>query len=256
MQRIAPPANLVVTGATGRIGGLLRAVWGEGAAQWRGRQGMLDGLPHGGTLLCLAGVVPGGGDLTLNAQIARDTVAAAEAAGMARVLLMSSSAVYPPGGPWCEDQADPANAYGLAKLAMESARSKTVEVCALRLANVAGADALLGKLTSTPPTLHIWPNGEGPRRGYVGPITLANMLAQLAAAPPPLPRVLNLAQPGTVTMDALLRAAGRDFIAKAAPAQAVAHLELDTSRLADLIPLDPRQGQAQEVVRQWQEVCR
>lgn len=254
MQRIPPPEDLVVTGATGRIGRLLRKVWGEGP-HWRGRQGMLDALPAGGTLVCLAGVTPGGGDLSQNAVIARATVASAEAAGMARVLLMSSSAVYPPGGPWTEDETSPQSPYGHAKLEMEQVSSTKLNVTALRLANVAGADALLGRLSDKPPVLDIWPDGRGPRRGYLGPVTLANLLVRLVQHPAPLPPVLNLALPGTVPMDALLQAAGRDYVSRDAAETAIAHVEMDVARLGSLIPLDPALGQAQEVVRQWQEVC-
>jgi hypothetical protein len=56
-------------------------------------------------------------------------------------------------------------------------------------------------------------------------------------------------------MDELLRAAGRRFLEEPAPEGAVAKVELDVTQLAKLIPLDPAEGQAQEVVGQWQEVC-
>jgi len=252
MQRSRP----VVTGASGRIGRMLRAVWGAQGADWRSRADgpPLARLPRGGTLLCLAGVVPGAGEMSENAVIARETVAAAEAAGMHRVLLVSSAAVYPAGAGLTEADAAPANAYGHAKLAMESVTSDIVETCALRLGNVAGADALLSRLGADAPVLHVWPDGRAPRRSYVGPRSLARILAALAGHPGPLPRILNVAAPGAVGMDALLAAAGRDWTPLPAPPGAVPVVEMDVRRLAALVPLDAAEGSAQEIVRQWRAV--
>ncbi|UWQ22153.1 NAD(P)-dependent oxidoreductase [Jannaschia sp. W003] len=251
MQRPLP----VVTGASGRIGRMLRALWGEGGADWRSRRDgpPLAALPVGGTLLCLAGVVPGAGDLHDNARIAEATVRAAEAAGMRRVLLLSSAAVYPAGEGLREEDAAPASDYGRAKLAMEAVRSVAVEVTALRLGNVAGADALLGRLGDAAPRLHVWPDGRAPRRSYVGPSSLARILRALADHPAALPPVLNVAAPGAVGMDALLDAAGRAWEPVPAPPDAVPVVALDVARLAALVPLDPAEGTAPEIVRQWRE---
>ena len=254
-----PPPPLVVTGASGRVARLLRGVWGPAGADWRARadgRDPLAGLPRGGTLLCLAGVAPGrGGDLDDNAAIARAHVAAAEAAGMVRVLLASSAAVCPAGGALREADAAPASAYGRAKLAMEAVRSDRVEVCALRIGNVAGADALLGALGAAPPRLHVWADGTGPRRSYVGPETLARVLRALAAHPAALPPVLNVAAPGGVTMDALLDAADRPWEGVPAPDDALREVVLDVSALAALVELDAAEGTAGEVVRQWRAVA-
>ncbi|WP_299840649.1 NAD(P)-dependent oxidoreductase [uncultured Jannaschia sp.] len=265
MPAVTPdPSRLAVSGAGGRVGRLLRAVWGAGPA-WHVRSDGPLAPAIGGrdTLICLAGVTSGdAAALAGNTAAALDALEAARTAGVARVLLMSSSAIYGRAhGPLTEDRpASPANAYGAAKHGMEraaaawrSANPDGPEVICLRLGNVAGADALLGRLGAAPPRLDIFPDGRGPRRNYIGPVTIARTLAALSAHPGPLPCVLNLGAPGLVDMADLLRAARRDWEAVPAPETALPEVALDTTRLAGIVPLDPATATPATLIAEWRE---
>ncbi len=167
--------------------------------------------------------------------------------GIERVLLCSSAAVYgAASGPQREEvTVRPATAYGRAKQIMEQGAEDerrfhrgTPPTCALRIGNVAGADALFGAMAQGPVTLDRLPDGAAPRRAYIGPLTLARALVALLARPD-LPPVLNLAQPGLLPMSDLLRAAGHPFAWRPAPPTALPTLEMDLSRLLALVPLPP-----------------
>ncbi len=166
--------------------------------------------------------------------------------GIGTALLCSSAAVYGTApGPCREDgPTGAATSYGLAKLFMEEEVDIDVRLrpgpraCCLRIGNVSGADALFGAMASGPVTLDRLPDGSAPRRAYVGPLTLARAMVALLARPD-LPPVLNLAQPGPVAMDDLLRAAGHPFAWRPAPPTALPALEMDLFRLQALVPLPP-----------------
>ena len=255
---VFPP---LVIGASGRIGGCLRWRWGAHAALWQARRPQ-DGPEPGagwrifaplqdpaalqaaareaGQILCLAGPVPGrGGDLADSVALGAAAVRAGAAAG-GRVILASSAAVYgaQPGSQATTLHEDlplrPANPYGQAKAEMEGearrlADALGVDLCLLRIGNVAGFDAILGGWR---PGFRLdrFADGRSPRRSYIGPLMLADVIAALLALPD-LPPVLNVAQPGPVEMAALLRAAGRDFATAAAPQTAIAEVALDVTRL-------------------------
>lgn len=204
----------------------------------------------GGTerVLCLAGSIPGrSADLQDNSRLACAAVqAAARAAELsggaaARVLLTSSAAVYgnQPGLLSEDSPLTPANAYGAAKVEMERrardlGQQLGVPVTALRIGNIAGLDAILGGWQPGF-CLDQFADGRSPRRSYIGPQTLARILAALVAAPA-LPAALNLAQPGPLEMAALLRAADLPFAWRPAPPAAIAEVELDLRRLQQLLP--------------------
>jgi len=221
-------SRVLVMGASGRIGAYLRRVWPGLAvhAVWQYRANAPDGgflwsplcgpVPDCGpvdAVLCLSGGASGEG-LAHTTDLALAALSAARRLGAGRVLLASSSAVYGT-SPGPHDEAgpcQPASAYGAAKLGMEQAvlsQADALNVTCLRVGNVAGADALLGGLVpGRVPRLDRFADGRAPRRCYIGPLTLARVLAQLCGHPDRLPRVLNLAQPGLICMDSLLRAAG------------------------------------------------
>lgn len=250
-------SRVLVMGASGRIGAYLRQFWPEmgvdpiwqfrkcaprGALLWNP---LAEPVPECGpvdAVLCLAGVTSGK-DFALNTELALAALGAARRLGAARVLLASSVALYgaDPGPHEEGGPCNPVNDYGRAKLAMERAalaKANGLQVCCLRIGNIAGADALLGGLQAgVTPTLHRFPDGRAPRRAYIGPKTLAHVLAQLSRHDGPLPPVLNIAQPGLIGMDALLRAAGCDWDWQDAPAQALPELRLDLDRLQSLYPL-------------------
>ncbi|TCP58680.1 nucleoside-diphosphate-sugar epimerase [Rhodovulum bhavnagarense] len=232
-------------------------------------------------VLGLAGVVPRpGAALGDNARLGLAALRAGHAVGARHVFLASSVAVYGRGeAPHSEDEAPaPAAAYGRAKLEMEQAARAEVRaigpgapgLTCLRIGNVAGADALLGGSVATwqttpsdrrvPLVLDRFGDGPaapGPRRAYIGPQSLAKVLACLCrhAMTGPLPDCLNIAAPGVVDMAALLGetglVAGRDWTWRAAAAGALPMLALDDARLARLCALPPCAGTAAGLVAEW-----
>ncbi|ADE86949.1 NAD-dependent epimerase/dehydratase family protein [Rhodobacter capsulatus] len=261
--------RLLVLGGSGRLGGLLRRVWSlPGTAApplvWQARrpgdfaafggptvvfdplaapEALVRAVRAAEAVLLLAGPTRG----TAAEMAAHRDLAAAvlDCAGGRPVLLASSAAVYGrPAGPLCaeEDAPAPVSDYGRAKVAMEAVAAGRPGAVVLRIGNVAGADALLGQ--PAPPggrRLHVFPDGLAPRRSYIGPQALARGLARLvrlAASGAALPGVINLALPGVVGMEALLRAAGESWQADPAPPGAIATVELAVARALalDLVP--------------------
>ncbi len=257
----------LVIGANGRIGQALRYRLGSQGALWQARRPQVAGSAAGAEdtwqlldplqdpnglaalaarasqILCLAGPVPGrGGDMQDNIQLGQAAVRAGAAAGV-RVLLASSAAVYGArSGLLHEDlPLTPANPYGRAKAAMETeahrlGRELGVAVCCLRIGNVAGFDAILGGWR---PGFRLdrFADGRTPRRSYIGPLSLADVIACLLARPD-LPACLNIARPGPVEMGALLQAAGRVFATAPAPETAIAEVALDVARLSAFLAPD------------------
>ena len=239
--------------------------WGENWAEidLLGDAAGLERAAEGrAAILCLAGVVPGtGADLSLNTALALAAVAAGAASG-ARVLLASSAAVYGNAGGWLGEARTPApvSDYGRAKAEMETraaalAARLGARVCALRIGNVAGADAILGGWRPGF-VLDRFADGRTPRRSYIGPADLARVLAGLAAAPGPLPAVLNLAAPDPVAMGALLDAAGLAWTPRPAPGSAIAQVALDTALLQGLSALPASASLPATLVAQWREMQR
>lgn len=259
-------AALLVTGAAGRLGHLLRLHWPDGVAGlvplWTARRagpgvlpwhiGQQDAppLPPGSIVLHLAAELRGEpGHLARNAPITAEVCAAARQAAGRHVFVASSAAVYRPGpDDLCESTPpDPVNPYGAAKLAAEQAALREMSdpdapgLTILRIGNVAGADALLGR--TGPATLDpVAGQIGGPLRSYIGPGRLARVLEALitqAAAGQPLPQILNIAEPGVVAMADLLTAAGRVWQFGPPQPGTVPRVGLDTTRLQQLAPLPP-----------------
>lgn len=268
-----PFPRVLVLGATGRIGALLRACWPEGQGLWQARRAqagpgwvIADPLAEPEALaraaagcdavLCLAGVTPAaaarGAEYHLNAALARAAVRTGAEAG-ARVLLASSAAVYGHAdGPLCEtDAVAPVSEYGHAKAAMEEAALDQgaklgIRVCALRIGNIAGLDAALGGWRPGF-ALDRFADGRTPVRSYIGPVTLARVLGDLAGAD--LPEILNIAAPGAVEMGVLLDAAGLAWEPRAAGPGAIPEVVFDLARLARAVPLDD--ATPESLVAQW-----
>ena len=263
----------LVVGASGRVGRLLARAWALGGLaptlQHRGAALPLD-LPQiewhplaGASLesgrframIVLAGAVRG--DLALNTQLAETCCAAAVQAGIGQVLLASSSAVYGVnGGLVCREDTPclPVNDYGRSKLAAEAVanrwRARGLAITALRIGNVAGADALLGGMRPGQPTkIDCFADGTGPVRSYIGPITLADVLAKLLGQD--LPPVLNIGAPRPVAMADLAQAAGADWQYQPAPATAYQRITLDCSLLARHHRFAENQSDA-VMVAEWQ----
>ena len=262
--------SLFVTGSAGRVGRALRAAWGMSAQPvdnvlWSGRyaaQGIdiewdiantpAPPLPRGAIWLHLAGQT--GGDATALAENRRTADAACLAAHdhQARHLFfMSSVAVYRP-GPGLLSEASlpsPLSPYGAAKLAAEHAAQQVLAqsptgLTVLRLANLAGADALLGPRVSTDIlTLDPVPGpARGPERSYIGPVTLASVLRDLIGlliAGHAVPSVLNLAQPPAVAMADMLDARGLRWRFGPPNPRVIPRVAVDTALLSSLVPLAP-----------------
>jgi UDP-glucose 4-epimerase len=216
-------------------------------------------------IICLAGVTPGyGADLEMNKPLAQSVLQAAHEAGIGRVLLSSSSAVYGAGDgkPLSEASVPkPINSYGKAKLDMEQDcapwRDKGLDVCCLRIGNVAGADALLLNQAKTPSEqplgIDCFVDGRGPVRSYIGAGTLAEVLVNLATQPRPLPKVLNIAAPAVVFMEDLARAVGHSFEFRPAQAGSYQYITLDCRVLSALHTFDANASDATTMVAQWKE---
>ncbi len=254
--------TVVITGANGRVAGLLRRVWSDRPPRglsvlWSARcpghglhwdlfSATAPALPRGSVILHLAGVVRGSG-MAANPRMIPALMCVAHASGAAAVVLASTVAVYAPGSlPAAEDQTPaPVSAYGLSKLEAEEAAfaaSGGLPVTALRIGNVLGADALFGQGGTAPLRLDPVPGqADGPLRSWIGPQTLALCLPTLLrlAAAGQLPPLLNLAQHPPLPMAALLRASGRVWDWGAPNPAAVAVHTLNTERLARWVRLPP-----------------
>lgn len=259
---------LLITGSTGRIGRALRAIWLNKTVNdlpilWHGRQAGPDvdvawdigknplaALPQNLIVLHLAGRTAGTETELADNQRTTEAVCSAALAAKARhVFVMSSAAVYAPGPDSLAETATPGpvSPYGRAKLAAENVAAQVLDNSAtgltlLRLANLAGADALLGNcrqgqsVTLDP----IAGQTGGPQRSYIGPRCLAQVLSdliELAAGDGSIPRIVNLAQPGPVSMADLLTALNQPWTFGAPRAGAVGRVVLATDLLATLVPL-------------------
>lgn len=273
--------RVLVLGATGRLGGMLRRHWTSPEIEplWQARQGHGPGVgdwvvfdPRTDPLalaeacaavdvvLDLAGPVPGPGRVVESfaaiPSLARAVAHGVRVAGGKPLLWASSAAVYGARARCLEtDQPEPLSDYGRAKQAGEAVLTGLAGACALRIGNVAGADALLsGAHPGVAVTLDRFADGTTPLRSYLGPQSLAETLFQLVirATQAPSPPVLNLSGPGPgVAMGDLLEAAGIRWQPRPAPEAALPEVVLDTARLAGLVPLPPEAGTAPRIVAEW-----
>lgn len=257
------PVPVLVTGSSGRVGRALQAIWRANSLTkiniiWQARQSQPLGglqldigqippplLPKGLIVLHLAGRTSGTPeDLAQNAVVTEAVCNAALQAQARHVFVMSTAAVYAP-GPLPLDEAippAPQNPYGLSKLAAEQVAMRLMQsrLTILRMANLAGADALLGTVRDEVLLDPIPNQSGGPERSYIGPRILAQVLAdliQMAADGTPLPPILNLAQQPPVAMADLLQARGAKWRFGPPRIGAIARLVLNTDRLAAVIPV-------------------
>ena len=283
----------LLIGASSRIGKMVLRSWREGdgtcqnyPAQYRatssevcrsqdliwdisdGPAALMDWIAEYGTLssfIVLAGVTPvTHTDMNDNVKLADAYLRAAQEAGIKRVLISSSSAVYGAGigRPFEEESpCNPINPYGLSKRQMEiraeAFGSADLEVCCLRIGNVAGADALLLNAPKTiadgPMIIDCYSNGHGPRRSYIGPKSLGDILARLATYDGPLPHVLNVAAPSPVYMDALADAASLPWRPRNADTSVPQDIVLNCSRLMSLLNIPPEVEAASKLISEWKE---
>lgn len=275
MTQIPHEADILVTGAGGRLGRLLRraaAQAGPGAPRlvFQSRQAgtgltwapgdPLSALPRCETLVALWGSTGGDADaLAANARLVPVSHAVATACHARRVFHLSSAAVYGPGQKLTEAAPlRPAADYGRSKCALETAvaalpRDDGIAHGCLRLANVVGADSLAPGLRGTGPVgMDRFADGGGPIRSYIAPGDLLQVLLALSALPPArVPPVLNVAAPRPVRMDDLVRAAGLSLAWRPAPQTAVHEVSLDTARLQNLLPGVVTRDTAAAMVADW-----
>ena len=282
----------LLMGASGRIGRMLMRHW-TGAPpvglhivpQHRGPGpglvwGPLDGpdplielaRSRGGIagLIVLSGVTPApGADLAGNGALILASVTAAQTAGIGRLLVASSSAVYGGGMglPLGEDDLTlPVNDYGRAKLVAEAicdqARQTGLAVTALRIGNVAGADALLVNASralyaegeANALRIDRFADGCGPLRSYIGPATLAAVLETLMRHSDPLPDCLNIAAPAPVSMESLATAAGAPWQFVPAPPTSFQQITLNCGRLTALHAFPADASDPAAMVAEWQRL--
>lgn len=218
---------------------------------------------RGCALFCFAGVTPlSDTPPGRNTDLALAALAAARAWGVAHVFVFSSSAVY--GDPGADPVAElpapqPLNAYGAAKLDMEravlSAVAEGAPPCTLlRLGNVAGAGQPFDAARAPSPdslTLHRFADGTGPSRSFIGPRSLARVLACLCAhvaRGTDLPTLLNVAAPTPTAMADILTGLHRRWHWAPAPVGAIPRVHLDTTRLAGLCALPAEAGTARSLI--------
>ncbi|MCA0042257.1 NAD-dependent epimerase/dehydratase family protein [Celeribacter litoreus] len=193
------------------------------------------------------------------------SLTAAQSAGISRVLVASSSAIYGAAiaRPFREtDPAQPINAYGAAKREVERLcsryRAQTgLEICALRIGNVAGADSLLGRLcpeTREQIVLDVFPDGAGPRRSYVGAHSLYDILCALSDCASRLPERLNVGGCTPVSMDQLLKAADIQWVARQCASEGHQNITLDCKLLGSLCPEVSGASHASDLVSEWRSL--
>lgn len=215
-------------------------------------------------VVCLAGVTPAtaaatGCAMDLNVDLALQAVRMAAGMGADHVFLASSAAVYGAAGGVLAETGDchPVSDYGRAKLRMEHearalGRRMGVGVTALRIGNVAGADAILGGWRAGMQIDRL-SDGRTPRRSYIGPACFARALGALICRTADLPGVINLSAPGAVEMGALLDAAGLAWQPREAGPGVIAEVELSTRRLARHVRFAPADSSPEGLAAQFRD---
>ncbi|MEM7731812.1 MAG: NAD-dependent epimerase/dehydratase family protein [Pseudomonadota bacterium] len=272
---------MLITGAGGRLGRLLQAARADSPDlhhrflfQSRGAKAdlrwipgeSLDHLPHCIAIIALWGATSGEVDaLAQNAALVSLSADLARGLAATRVIHLSSAAVYGPGHNMNEDHpTDHCNNYGKSKLKLEDAvdfdRQKAdLTHISLRLANVVGADSVAPVLRGERPAkidnFSLTPPHQGPIRSYIGAKGLLQIFDTLLTLPAQAwPKVLNVAAPAPVSMDALARAAGAPVFWQQAPQTAVPEVTLDVSRLQALMPGITLATTAAELVAEWRRL--
>ncbi len=271
--------KVVLLGASGRLGQICRLLWpeaGDLVCHSRNQRpgfvsfdplqddaAMRAALRGARAVVCFSGVTPShaersGDALSLNTELALAAVHAAQDAGVARVFLASSAAVYGRAkGILAEDSlCEPVSPYGQAKLAMEYAalaRAKDIgqHATVLRIGNVAGADAILGGWQKGM-MIDDLSGGKTPSRSYIGPTTLARVIHELTSHID-LPDVINIAAPGAVEMGALLTAADLAWSPREPSEDVIEKVELSTARLEGYVTFTAQDSTPLGLIAEWRD---
>ncbi|MGB3246829.1 MAG: NAD(P)-dependent oxidoreductase [Sulfitobacter sp.] len=269
----------LVLGGSGHLGAMLAAFWPRDAAlrlhSTKPNPGFMvfdltldpakavAAMTGAGAVICLSGVIPArvaqSADVfSRNTDLALCAIESAHLAGAGRVFVASSAAVYG-GARGILDETTaclPVSEYGAAKLAMEEAAlARAAElghpVTMLRIGNVAGADAILGGWYDGM-KIDQFADGTTPRRSYIGPKTLAQVIHALSIQDD-LPEVLNIAAPGAIEMGKLLDAAGLPWLARTPDKGVIPQVALSTKRLESLVPFAQERESPEIMVGEWRE---
>lgn len=247
--------RVLVLGASGKVGRLLRGVPGAGlgpATIWHSYRELvgfdtwdISQRPPRGVSFDAILNLAGGPNCNEEDGLALASAAnrLAEQAGGVPHFYASSQAVYQVADAPISEIAPiaPPTPYGASKVAAEKVvRSYTKGVC-LRIGNVAGADSLFNSMKSGVVTLDRFSDGSSPQRSYVGPGTLGKAITALTirAVKQGLKHsVYNVASPKALEMAKIVDAAGVKRIPCVAPQTAIRLYALDVSRLSKIVPLE------------------
>lgn len=274
------PCRCLLLGASGLVGRMLRAHWQKmppqgleitpvfrmqpedaaGALWSRGQS--VQGLPACDVIAALWGVKEGSPDeLAQNSALGVAAMELGQALGARLVLHASSAAVYQPGPDPLDETSHcaPPSAYGAAKLAMERAVTQWQErhpqgpkAGFLRIGNVAGADSLFLNLRPGGRIrLDQFTDGTAPARSYIAPRDLAGAIEALCLSE--LTGPVNLCAPVATGMDQITLAGGGAIDWSPAPTTALPRVQLDTSRLRSVYPMDESTAEASYLVRSAQD---
>lgn len=210
-------------------------------------------------MIVVAGAVPGRGETGEHRAIADAVLSAASEAGIAKVLIASSSAVYGNKGPAPFSESlpcTPASPYGRDKLVMESVvedwRARGINACSLRIGNVVGADALLDYARGAQQRIiDVFPDSRGPVRSWIDGKQLAAVLADLVLADGQLPPALNLASDPPFSMTELADTASVDWVARRVAADPSQSLTLDLKLLRAYSMAACRDIAPDELIANW-----
>lgn len=266
--------DLLVLGASGRVGRLMRRDWPReaGGVLWQYRAPCAapgsvlwspgSPLPEARVVLVLSGVTRGTPEaLEENTALAAELAEAICRSGAEAALFASTMAVYGrtrPGGAREGDAPDDPRPYGAAKLRAEqaflAACAGRCRASALRFGNVVGAD-LLGDIVASGGrvTLDRFERG-GPRRSYLGAPQLNRAVLALSSrlrAGEVLPPAINLAGARPLDMAELLTAANLPFDWRPAPEAAMEEAAMDCGLLASLIGARPEEESPEALARSW-----
>jgi nucleoside-diphosphate-sugar epimerase len=274
-RHFRPKTTLLVTGADGRVGRLLRSVWCRNPPDlvrlvWTSRHtgpwrdllaGPLDPAPDHCIILHLAAALSPVAAAAQRSVAMAHAVATAARQGRAKhILFASSMAVYAPTDTDSHEMSDlrAPTRYGRAKCDAEwicRQAAGGVPVTALRLGNVLGADALTatarkGRRVWLDPVLD---RAGGPLRSWIAPMELARVLGGLIdniCNGESLPDVLNVASPGPVAMGDILDAMGTDWHYGPPSLATRPRVTMSMARLNEVVPL--YRMSAHDMVSDWQ----
>jgi UDP-glucose 4-epimerase len=251
-------------GSGGRVGKLLKAAWTntDVVPVWHTREdfdittdtaALAQAVEACDAIICLAGATHHGSSSIndANSVVARQVL---DSTKENPVFLLSTAAVYgTSSGALSEDTVPtPVSDYGRDKANMEAmAHAHSARSIVLRLGNVAGADALLG-VDRDSYILDQFPDGTYPCRSYIGPKLLADTLAELIQKHKDLPDILNISTSQAVSMDALLKAAGKPWDNRVAGPTAITRVELCTDLLEKFTQMP--HSTAHTIVEDWKSV--